>query len=112
MGRKGVSEVNRLPRSLSPEEVASLEGLNVATVTRMCRRGQFTGAYKTGGAVGGQWRIPETALVEYRQRQIKATEAEYRDRQAEETEVELDPFLVPPRSAAAQKRRSKHRAAV
>jgi len=47
-------------------EVATIERLHPSTVSQACKAGQFPGAYQTG-QVGGEWRIPESAVVAYRE---------------------------------------------
>lgn len=61
-------------RMLSTVEVAELEGLSRLMVARMAGAGCFPGAYKTGAAADGRWRIPEDGLEAYRQAQREASQ--------------------------------------
>lgn len=61
-------------RMLSAVEVAELEGLSPTIVARMAAAGCFPGAYKTGAAGDGRWRIPEDGLETYRAGQREASQ--------------------------------------
>jgi len=61
-----------LPETLlKAQEVADLEGVSVRTVTLRCQRGEYPGAFRTGGT-RGHWRIPRSALEARRRSEIEA----------------------------------------
>lgn len=47
------------------DEVSKMLRVHRKTVGRLCKRGDFPGAYKTGPAVNSHWRIPQSALDTY-----------------------------------------------
>lgn len=58
---------------LSVKELAEQIGVHPVRASDLIRRGYFPGAFKTGA--GGQtspWRIPATAVTEYKARQPQA----------------------------------------
>lgn len=48
-------------------EVAQMERVSAYTIMQACREGQMPGAYRTRGNTG-QWRIPGSAVLAYRDR--------------------------------------------
>lgn len=74
-------------------EVAGMEKITPQTVAVGCARGLFPGAYQTGDT-GGQWRIPESAILAWRDRN--------------KAPVVDDPTRLEPRNprAAAMRRRT------
>lgn len=62
-----------LERVYTTREVAEIEGVSTAVVSNACNAGRFPGAYRTG-MVKGAWRIPESAIVAYRENQSAASQ--------------------------------------
>lgn len=52
------------PDLTTSEAMEHLRFRSERTVQRYCKRGLFPGAYRTEG----QWRIPQSALIQYRER--------------------------------------------
>lgn len=73
-------------------EVADMEKVSAQTVALNCRNGLFPGAYMTGKR-GGQWRIPQSAVIAWRDRG-KAPKVD-------------DPNRIEPRNPRAASRRRK-----
>lgn len=73
-------------------EVAAIEKVSAQTVALNCSAGHFPGAYRTSGA-HGQWRIPESAVIAWRDRG-KAPEVD-------------DPHRIQPRNPRAANRRRR-----
>ncbi|KAA3664103.1 MAG: DNA-binding protein [Chloroflexi bacterium] len=54
---------------LSVDEVAERLGKHIRTIQRWCDRGDiFEGTRKSGPFNNSQWRIPETAVIEFEQK--------------------------------------------
>ena len=73
-------------------EVADIEKVSTQTVALNCRAGLFPGAYQTS-TTGGQWRIPQSAVIAWRDRG-KAPKVD-------------DPTRIEPRNPRAASRRRK-----
>lgn len=56
-----------LEQTYNVEEVAEIEHMPASSIRAMCADGAFPGAYKSGQRACGAWRIPESAIVKYRQ---------------------------------------------
>lgn len=56
-----------MDRTYTAAEVAEIERVNVQTIQAACREGRMPGAYRTDGNAG-HWRIPESAIIAYRER--------------------------------------------
>lgn len=81
-----------LERVYTVTEVAGLERVSAQTVAANCRAGLFPGAYQISES-GGQWRIPESAIIAWRDRG-KAPKVD-------------DPYRLEPRNPRAAARRRK-----
>jgi hypothetical protein len=57
------AETRDLPDPLKADEIAALERVDSSTVFYWCRTGKLAGAYKLGGI----WRIPRQAYLDFRQ---------------------------------------------
>lgn len=69
-------------------EVADMEHISVQTVALNVAAGKFPGAYRTSER--GQWRIPESAVIAWRDRG--------------KAPIPTDPNRIQPRNPRAQKR--------
>lgn len=69
-------------------EVADMEHISVQTVALNVAAGKFPGAYRTSER--GQWRIPESAVIAWRDRG--------------KAHIPTDPNRIQPRNPRAQKR--------
>lgn len=74
-------------------DVAKIEKLTTRTVSEKCKAGEFPGAYKT--SPNGFWRIPESAIAEYRRLKAQRPAA---------------PGRIEPLSPLAAKRRQNRKA--